>query len=670
MAVTRGYVQRLTWLPGAQACLEIGHDPSMVELMYIPFPVNDSDTERIARSTNAQVLVQALFSGRLVDVSCPDGSGEVITVTLPAESGNPLRMDALEATQVVQDLAQSVPLVAERRTVVRAYLSYYGSAPITVRGELSVRSSPASPPTVIPSQDTVTLQPADAGDITITRHDVRRSLNFVLPFDSTLSGQLTMWLSSVTDTASGNPMAVSDQRRPTVAFHHCPPLRVQLIDFTYQWGMPPTTQTSRDIDVFLLASWLGRTYPVARVASLFRTVAATATPPFTAADVNAQLATIRAQDVSAGTDARTHYYGMVTDTGFWMRGSAASVPDTAPDPGVVASGPTGAPGSATSPANFTWDVDDSYGDWYGAHELSHTFGRKHPGFCGETADDLADYPFPAGQLSTTKGTFAGFDVGHPSLGGDPTQNLPMIALPGAQWHDVMTYCDRQWMSVYTHGGLRARLRAEDAMPSVLSDVRGREASAVNVVATVNLSRREGNVAFVNPVPNLAPTEPAPDSPVLLRVTARDGRGVREHPAPVKLDSELLPGEDRVGIVDVVLPGGPDEAMIELVMGGHVVDTFRAGGAPPVARDVRVVAVDSQRLSVTARLDRSAEEGHTFTVQTSTDHGRTWQTMGVGLRSPHLTLDSRQFASEQELLVRVIATNGFISSVGPSEVFWT
>ena len=97
-----------------------------------------------------------------------------------------------------------------------------------------------------------------------------------------------------------------------------------------------------------------------------------------------------------------------------MRG-CAGVPST-PDPTAVGSGSNGH-------RDMGVDFDGSYGDWYGGHEIGHTFGRKHPGFCGETQDDLANYPFPNGQLSNADGNFGGFDVG------DPAQALPLAAMP-------------------------------------------------------------------------------------------------------------------------------------------------------------------------------------------------------------------------------------------------
>src|SRR5262249_49618665 len=159
---------------------------------------------------------------------------------------------------------------------------------------------------------------------------------------------------------------------------------------------------------------------------------------------------IRALDIGAGTDKRTHYFGLVADGGFFMRGCAAGIPQT-PDPTTVASGPTG-------PATWGWDFDGSYGDWYTGHELGHTFGRYHPGACGEAHDDPS-YPFTAGQLANADDAFVGFDAG------DPAYNLPMTALPGVAWHDVMTYCSYQWLSSYTYQGILTRLLAENNLPA-------------------------------------------------------------------------------------------------------------------------------------------------------------------------------------------------------------
>lgn len=151
----------------------------------------------------------------------------------------------------------------------------------------------------------------------------------------------------------------------------------------------------------MLLSWLRRGYPTANVEWSVHTLNwPTANPPWTLPDssagcgeVNNALATQRTLD---GSPPRWRYYGLVIDTAGFMRGCAAGIP------AYIASGPTGT-------GNWGWDFDGSYGDWYGAHELGHTYGRGHANFCG--AEGGPSYPFPAaasaGRPTTRSATTAG-----------------------------------------------------------------------------------------------------------------------------------------------------------------------------------------------------------------------------------------------------------------------
>ena len=85
------------------------------------------------------------------------------------------------------------------------------------------------------------------------------------------------------------------------------------------------------------------------------------------ATVDAFLSVQKVWDLVFNTSisAASHYYAMVADNAGFMRGCAV---------GVVASGPTGT-------SDWGWDFDGTYGDWYGGHELGHTYGRGHANFC-------------------------------------------------------------------------------------------------------------------------------------------------------------------------------------------------------------------------------------------------------------------------------------------------
>jgi hypothetical protein len=655
----------------------------LTELLFIVIRTSDSDASIAFKRALINAFAEAQVTGREVEVQHPDNSAEVMSVgTATCDVGlNPLQLDSIEVTQAIQDLSQSVPLVAGKRTVVRLYLSYYSSPGVTVWGEITLRRAPSDPLVTIPSLNIVVLDPAQAGNIPAKRDDVTRSLNFVLPITYTAEGPLAISIASITNAVTGDSIAVGCERRPTVWFHASPPLRVRVLGLRYRQGTPPVTYTPSNLDFQLLLSWLGRVYPVGQVVSSQAIIDATASPSFSCNDANAQIAALRALDMSAGGDQRTHYYAQVSDGGFFMRGCAAGIPST-PDPSTVASGPTG-------PGTYGWDFDGSYGDWYGGHELGHTFGRRHPGFCGETQDDLNNYPFANGQLARSNPSFAGFDVGDPAL------NLPMVALGGTQWHDVMTYCNFQWMSVYTYEGVRLRLLAEDSLsagsgagPAAGASFGGRpderfpqRAAAqqrkvsegpgeilVSVVATVNLTRKQGKIEFVHPVPNGRASVLEQDSPVVLRVKRADGISQRDYPVGVKLNSELSPGDDRTGLVDAVIAVDAAARVIELVIAGQVADTFHAGGSPPTVGAVQRAANGGKELKSALALDRTLEENHTYFVQVSTNGGKTWQTVAVGLKEPLFTLDRSQFREGEEVQVRVTATNGFESSVVTSETF--
>ncbi len=584
-----------------------------------------------------------------------------------------LQMDGIEVTQAIQDMRPSVTLITGKRTAVRVYLSYYASPDIQVRGELLARSGSGAFYTV-PSSNQAVLSSSNAGNLQPKRFDASLSLNFILPPEATSAGPWDFSLNSLVNTATGAVLTVARTATQRITFVNAAPLRVRVLGVRYATGSPAVQHTPSDLDFNLLFSWLRRAYPVSQVIGTRALIDISPTAPatFGSGDVNAQLAAIRALDVSSGTDRRTHYYGMVSDAGFFMRGSAAGIPGT-PDPSTVASGPTGS-------ANWGWDNDGSYGDWYGGHELGHTFGRFHPGFCGESHDDPS-YPFTAGQLASNDDSFCGFDVGDPGLG------LPPTALQGTVWHDVMTYCIRQWLSSYTYEGIRTRLTAEDGLPAGAVPPGGGASGGppdrrfpdgpprapgappqnlINVVARVNLTKNEGRIHYVHPVAGVPVTAAAPGSSVALRLKATNGAVLTEYRVPVKIDS-CLEDSDRTGLVDVIIPASPEARQIELVIGDRSTDTFSAGGPPQPIRDVKR-SEDPAETGLTWGGGAPAKEGTSYVVQASEDEGRTWFTVAVGLKKPQFKFDPKQFPGAKKVHIRILATNGFTQTVAATEVF--
>jgi len=164
-----------------------------------------------------------------------------------------------------------------------------------------------------------------------------------------------------------------------------------------------------------------------------------------------------------------------------------------------------------------------------------------------------------------------------------------------------------------------------------------ERTLVSVVATMDLTNGQGRFEYVQAVPGSAPTPGDAHSPVVVRARRADGALLSDNPVAVKLNSELGPADARLGLVDAVLSLDGEARGLELVIRGHVVDTF-SGAA------------------------------QTYAVQASTDGGRTWQTLAVGLSEPGVDVDPNQFPPGQTVMLRVITTDGFSrSEVGVEEL---
>jgi hypothetical protein len=588
-----------------------------------------------------------------------------------------VRLDALEVTQEIQDLPHSVPLVAGKATVVRAYLSRPGSA-ITVRGELRVSRSPFGPWHTVPSLATADLDPSRQGrtpaDLRSRRADLAFSLNFRLPAHLVAApGPLWLRLGQLRrQHGNGAVPSVAHVRRHHRRLAAGVPFRLRLVLLPYT--LNGTTHTPSATDVAHLRSYLRRTYPVNRVQMTTTTVTAAPTAPFDAAQINAQLQALRAVDVATGTDARTHYYGMVAAAGFFMRGLAAGIPGT-PQPGTVASGPTGS-------AGFSWDTDGSWGDWYGAHELGHTLGRRHAEFCG--AGGGGPYPFANGQLSDADEAFVGVDSGDPSLG------LPLRVWHPVTSHDVMSYCDDQWLSSFTYEGIYDRLVAEDGLPAgatpgaqagaageATDAVAGEGGWSMRLFASVNLDRSEGSIAAVLPeqVVGAAPDadgsgagEGAYADRVRAQVLDASGAVLDERPMPVVRSSCEDPDQDVTGTVDATLPDLAGAAQVQLLVGDSVVAAYPVGGSPVGPSAPRVLAAEdggAERAPAAGEpgahvlhleWDAAGAPGsQRYVVQVSSEPG-TWSTVAVGVTEPWLDLPVDDLEGD-ELDVKVLATTG-------------
>jgi hypothetical protein len=369
----------------------------------------------------------------------------------------PIGILGIEVVQCVQDLKNSVPLIAGKPTMVRVYFDPATVTQLTPIGAELAWSRGGAETFLPPTSGSLLLGPTSPVSLQQQRATLFRSIGFRLPPQAVAAGTLRLRISRLFRpfVGVGGDLPVDSTKVTTVTFIDAPPLRIRVIGLRYKDGT--ATVAPAAVHFAYLKSFLLRAYPIASIEWSQVVVDADFGPPFddnTSSLANAQIAALRSREVSSGVDPRTHYYGLVDDNGGknFMRGESFPVPDT-PHPDVVASGPAGVPNG------YKGDSDASYADWYGAHELGHTFGRSHPGFPPPPEQDRSDqlFPFADGCISSPANEFAGLDIGDPELGLRPS------ALSGLLHHDIMTYSDNQWISPYTYQGILAWLKQEDAL---------------------------------------------------------------------------------------------------------------------------------------------------------------------------------------------------------------
>lgn len=490
----------------------------------------------------------AIVSGAYGDNDAASSMKPVASNSFPGAGDGDITVEGIEVAQSVQDLNNSVPLVANKATMVRVYLSYESDQAITVNGKLSIRQLANGNVITVDAASTFNLAPTLNGQTQQKRGRLDQSLNFLLPPNSTTAGSVKILLSSISDAASGsalNCLNCATTAPVEVKFITVPPLRIKLIGLRYKMRDPGTgivvDHAPSDNNFRMIESWLRRAYPISQIIS---SRAIIPVPDFIPVDqltcdnANALIAATRVNDIRGNsTDPRTHYYGVVSDAGGrnFMRG-CATVPDV-PDSSAIGSGPAGVPAAV----GFNWDTDGDYGDWYTGHELAHTFGRKHPGKCTESADD----PDPQATkfIGDPNNSLVGYDLGDTSS----ALALPQAVLPGQVWTDVMTYCDNQWISAYTYKNIMERLIAENS-PSLAS----------NTASVVPLSSNGGRQP---PVSDRA--EPG-------RAAANSTEGASSN-APPALSSTLSPAADQSpinepGAGSSTVPSNPEPQNEQYVTG--------------------------------------------------------------------------------------------------------
>ncbi len=542
--------------------------------------------------------------------------------------GPDMHIDAIEVTQGVQDLNNSVVLVAGKRTYVRVHVS----SPVnqhhvyaTLKGKRGW------------SYLTPTLSPGNpGGDITVRSSPDRGQINdsfwFELPSWWTTAGSLTLTAYLDPNNAVFDPDTSDNVKSVTVTFHDTPPLRLRLVNVRYTSG--GHTYLASNTHLNALESWLRRAYPISDLQVTRTTYNYPRSGLPNVDTLHSYLGLMKLFNILLnGEDVRTVYYGLVDDGGGFMRGKTAGIPST------ISAGPAGSD-------TWGWDFDGSYADWYGGHEIGHSRGRYHAEFCGAQAGK--PYPYTSGRISPVlSGNTAiyGFDI-------------VTHAIYPPTWKDVMTYCNNEWLSDFTYEGIRDYIVSVGMLQQDAQQVTAGEYLLVSGLADLASNTASLNEVYkITKKATLSLPDPGNWSIDLLDSSGKTLASYDFTPKELT-DPE---GGRRPAVISEIVPWVAGTTQIVLSYQGTPVTSRSVSATPPVVNVTPQDIPAHPQGTITLSWTGSDSDGDslTYSVHYSTDNGVTWQPLTSGLTEPSFTVDTSTLPGGT-LYFKIIATDGVLT----------
>lgn len=444
-------------------------------------------------------LVRALSAGTSTvtvrSVADPTKFANTIVTVTQTQSGTPnLDIAAMYIIQSVQQLDNSVRLVANRDAVARVYLR--GSR--TGIGASGVR--------VRVFQGNTLLQTLQANvNPTLTVDETCCSANIAIPGSLIRAG-----VSILADADPANAIAESNETDNTFPLSGTPmALNVTTVSDFNITLVPVRQIRSNQLGVIssTVMNTLRSIWPLGTINVRTRTTPLAIDYTLVSGSFDEWGFLVRDMELARRADPQAqYYYGLVRVT--------------------YQSGVVGLAGGIPALSSVGVDEGSSFGAAEAkltlAHEIGHTLGLRHAP-CGGAAGPDPAFPFTDGR----SGAF-GMDIASGNV----------VKIPSG--HDIMSYCDNQWVSVYNYRNVfDLRARNPNGVPAGLA-ADGAPTSVLMVSGAVDsqAARIDGSFAMT-----AAPTKNDPTGRFVLEGFAANGKVLFSHRFTPFAVSDGKPGDE-------------------------------------------------------------------------------------------------------------------------------
>jgi uncharacterized repeat protein (TIGR01451 family) len=576
--------------------------------------------------------------------------------------GHSLDLLGIEVTQGVQDMKNGVPLVEDKKTIVRAHVRNLGTGTASVQGEIvGTRIEPGGPRTALGKLKAANTGRKINAQADPSRANLAHSLFFEVPLEWR-KGTVELEFRGLNSTVTCSDRDGTPDCKSTVTFNPVRSLDMKFILMTYN-DAKGVSHASSLLDAFAAANeFLGR-YPINTVAGEDSVGAATTTQNPCLDDgksnpnsigIRTELNSLRNLECKDGTCAR-YFQGLLADQ---------SGPDCKP---ASLNGIADLPGNASVAFYPTSDPTPRI------HEQGHVMGLKHTRFNGETCvTDGKVVPCTTlegdGTLSLSKkpydaDTVYGYDI----------NNSAVSTIFPAETADFMSYGRPRWPSranyVALFNILKLTASGDDDAPA--GKLKGAAVQATQTVLIDGTVKMDGSAGQIGSVFASGPGNI--NLPAAGRFTLRFENAQGAELASYSFEPIAGSEEQETGVISLNLPWNADARRIVLLFNGTMLASRQASPSVPV------VAVTfpngGETLSgPTATFTWTATDADgdalKFALEYSADNGATWKALAINMTATSLPIDLTKLPGSNQALFRVSATDGFNSSQDQSNAVFT